>query len=116
MSRWLLRSQRNNSQPGDVRLGQKCRFERAPATSAVPPIATKMLSRGERRKGPIAGSCSATLQARHKQNDRLAAISPKFAQALLLGGSESSGVLPLPALAEQDYRAGLRLQMPSCSL
>jgi len=33
-------------------MGQQRRFERVSATSAIPPIATELLRRGERRKGP----------------------------------------------------------------
>jgi hypothetical protein len=40
-----------------------------------------------------------------KKKDHLAAVSPKSDQVLGSGGCDSSDVLPLPAPAEQTYRA-----------
>ena len=39
--------------PPTVELGHQRHFERAPGTSGLPPIATELVRRGERRKGPL---------------------------------------------------------------
>src|ERR1017187_9287216 len=60
--------------------------------------------------GWLSGLCDSLAQPRHRgrtasaaqcKKDRLAAVSPKSGQVFCSGGCDSSGVLPLPALAQE---------------
>ena len=77
--------------------GHLRRFEPAPATSALPPIATNLMQRGEHRKGPIASFCDAANKP--SRDHRVAYSITSSAVICMINGTVRPSVLAVLRLS-----------------
>ena len=85
---WSLVRSHSKRRPLSVRTGGGFRFFR-------------MSGRLARLAGAASSSRANSVRGTMQKKDRLAAVSPKSDQVFCSGGCDSSGVLPLPALAQE---------------